>query len=459
MKWVTVECPGCRKPNMVDPSVTSELVCSHCDEKTLVVSTGTIGSLSGEILGENYQIEERIGQGGFGEVYRARDRLLQRLVAVKVLAQPTGPDTERSGRFLREAVTAAQITHPNVVHIYDVGSDPKRGLHYLVMEFVDGRNLKEKVEAEGPLGEGEVAAIGLQIARGLSAAHSQGIVHRDIKPGNIMEAREGGVKITDFGLARILQVDHATKTQTAGSVAYMPPEQFEGRPVDERADLYSFGATLYFLLSGKTPYPGVHDFNVMYNILSREATPLPDVAPGTSPAMWELIRDLIQKEPEKRPSGADEVIGRLESLLARDAASVRPCGSCGALNEPGVDFCSGCGKSLNARPTPPAASAPRASELDHTVKSAPVQKRKVSRHRVPLGWAGLAVGGLIILAGTIWGPSFLTSSPDPVLPEAEGPKSTAAVSTEGAELLRRGDFGSYLERGEEPLATQVGKLQ
>ena len=247
-KWVTVECPRCRKPNLVDPEATTELRCSHCDERTLVVSAGTIGSLTGETIGEIYRIEDRIGQGGFGEVYRARDERLQRIVAIKILSQPSTVEAEPAGRFLREAVTAAQITHPNVVHVYDVRTDPGRGLHYLVMEHVDGRDLGERVEADGPLDEGEVATIGLQIARGLAAAHERGIIHRDIKPSNVMEARDGSVKIMDFGLARVLQVDHATKTQTAGSVAYMPPEQFEGKTVDQRADIYALGATMYFLL-------------------------------------------------------------------------------------------------------------------------------------------------------------------------------------------------------------------
>ena len=400
MKWVTVDCPVCRKPNMVDPSATSELVCSHCKERTLVVSTGGVGSLTGELLGENYQVEERIGHGGFGEVYRARDRLLQRQVAVKVIAQPTDLDAARSGKFLREAVTAAQITHPNVVHVYDVGTDPKRGVHYLVMECVEGRDLKERVESEGPLPEELVTALGLQIARGLAAAHAQGIVHRDIKPGNVMETKDGGVKITDFGLAKILQVDQVTKTQTAGSVAYMPPEQFEGKVVDERADLYALGATLYYLLSGKTPYPGAHDFNVMYNILSRDPIPLPEVAPGVSEECWSLIRRLIEKDPDRRPSGAEEVIEELESLLSRSRSSVRPCASCGALNEAAAAFCVGCGKDLGPTVAAPPGPPPVAVDDDRTVVSGPVTPRKVTARRSWRGGAILvvALGGLSALA-------------------------------------------------------------
>ena len=209
---------------------------------------------SGTLLSERYEIKERIGSGGMADVYRAVDTRLNRLIAVKVLKSEFSNDKSFISRFKNEAKSAAGLSHPNIVSVYDVGDD--KGFHYIVMELVEGITLKKFIEKKGRLEVREAVGISIQIAQGMEAAHEHGIIHRDIKPQNIMISRDGKVKVADFGIAKVVSSD--TYTQNAvGSVHYLSPEQARGGYYDERSDIYSLGVTLYEMLTGQQNAKGL----------------------------------------------------------------------------------------------------------------------------------------------------------------------------------------------------------
>src|ERR1043165_2804530 len=218
----------------------------------------------------HYEVLQVLGKGGFGIVYRAFDDTLQRVVAVKVMAPLLAATSPARKRFLREARTSAQVRHENVVQVYEVGEQP---LPYLAMEFIPGETLQQRLDRTGPLDVSETLRIGRQIAEGLAAAHATDLIHRDIKPGNVLlEGGQHKVKITDFGLART--ADDASMTQSgmiAGTPMYMAPEQALGQTLDQRADLFSLGSVLYQMVSGRPPFRA----NTTVAILQRVATDTP----------------------------------------------------------------------------------------------------------------------------------------------------------------------------------------
>ena len=219
------------------------------------------------ILGNRYQIIRKIGDGGMAFVYEAKDKLLNRTVAVKVLRPEFVDDEEFLKKFKREAEAVASLSHPNIVNVYDVGEDGK--VHYIVMEYIDGQNLKDIIKNEGTLDEYTALDITKQIAMALSAAHKKGIVHRDIKPHNILISNEGRiVKVADFGIAKA--VSNSTMTNIGsiiGSVHYFSPEQAKGNSVNATADLYSLGIVLYEMIIGRVPFRGDSPISVSYTHL------------------------------------------------------------------------------------------------------------------------------------------------------------------------------------------------
>ena len=209
----------------------------------------------GETIDERYELEELVGTGGMSSVYRAHDTLLERYVALKVLHDQYMADDDFVERFKREARAVAQLSHPNIVTVIDRGEDD--GHQYIVFEYIDGENLKECVVRKGRLSVREALELALQVARGLAFAHGQGIVHRDVKPQNVLLNGDGEAKVTDFGIARTLTVDGVTQTGTVmGTSNYIAPEQASGQPVDVQTDVYSLGVVLYELLAGDVPFPG-----------------------------------------------------------------------------------------------------------------------------------------------------------------------------------------------------------
>lgn len=270
----------------------------------------------------HYEILEVVGKGAFGTVLRAFDEKLERVVAIKVLAPEMAATSPARKRFLREARTSAAVRHENVVAIYAVEDEPTP---HLVMEFIPGKTLQQRLDEQGPLDLGDVLSLGKQIADGLAAAHAEGLIHRDIKPGNIL--LEGGmderVKITDFGLART--ADDASMTQSgvvAGTPMYMAPEQALGHKLDQRADLFSLGSVLYQMISGRAPFRAPTTMAVLMRVTEDAPRPIPEIIPEVPEWMCELIGHLHAKNPEERYGSAKEV-GELLAQCAGDLQAGR----------------------------------------------------------------------------------------------------------------------------------------
>ena len=226
----------------------------------------------------HYRIVEKLGEGGMGFVYRAEDVKLGREVALKFLPPEWTRDTEARARFLHEAQAAASLSHPNICTVYEI--DEAEGHTFIAMEVVEGESLKNRI-ARGPMKIHEAVIAALEIAQGLAAAHARGIVHRDIKPENVMVTAEGRPKLMDFGLAMSRSRIRLTRTgTTTGTVAYMSPEQSRGEEVDRRTDIWSFGAMLYEMLTGRLPFRGDHDQAVIHAILNDEPEPITALRTG-----------------------------------------------------------------------------------------------------------------------------------------------------------------------------------
>jgi serine/threonine protein kinase/tetratricopeptide (TPR) repeat protein len=275
----------------------------------------------------HYRILDKLGEGGMGVVYRAQDTRLDRMVALKLLpahlaAMPTARD-----RFVNEARAASSLNHPNVAIVYDVGEVEAQS--FIAMELVEGETLKARLQRDRMDVE-QVRAIGIQIAEGLGAAHRQGIVHRDIKPDNLLLTPSGGVKIMDFGIARIAD---STLTRTGamiGTVAYMSPEQVLGEKIDHRSDLWSLGVVLYEMLTGQLPFWRGTDPATLYDILNNEPVPVETLRPDTPVALRSLVHQLLQKDPGRRFASFTEVIPQLRPA-APDAPTEVPAKSIAVL--------------------------------------------------------------------------------------------------------------------------------
>ncbi|HHT74361.1 MAG TPA: Stk1 family PASTA domain-containing Ser/Thr kinase [Firmicutes bacterium] len=267
----------------------------------------------GEKLVNRYEILEKVGDGGMALVYRAKDTLLNRIVAVKVLRDQFSTDMEFVERFRREAQSAASLSHPNVVNIYDVGQTDTA--HFIVMEYVQGENLSAVIREKGALSEHFVVSVSLQIARALSHAHQHGIVHRDIKPHNILITQEGQVKVTDFGIAQAMSAANLTQTGVVlGSVHYFSPEQARGVNVTSSSDLYSLGVVMYEMLTGRQPFRGDTPIAIALKQIQENPVPLRQHLPELNRSLEQLVMRLMAKEPSQRPQDADEVARALQRI-------------------------------------------------------------------------------------------------------------------------------------------------
>lgn len=290
------------------------------------------------ILGGRYSLEEKRGGGGTALVYRGRDSLLNRTVAVKVLNASLTSDDEFVAKFRREAQAAASLSNPHVVGIYDVGEDD--GTYYIVMEYVEGKTLKQHIEDRKTLSESEVVDISMQICEALRHAHRHGVIHRDIKPHNILLTRDGQVKVADFGLARATTTATLTESDSLmGSVHYMSPEQARGGFTSERSDIYSLGVVMYEMLTGTTPYSGDSMFSVAIKHLQETPKPLREHNPEVSEALALIVERAMSKEQANRYQSAEEMLADLAELpgaaeqLARRGGSLRGSGEL-VLREP-----------------------------------------------------------------------------------------------------------------------------
>lgn len=269
---------------------------------------GTLTRLpqEGIVLAERYELIEKIGAGGMAEVYLARDNVLGREVAVKMLLGQHATDPHFIERFRREAQNAASLNHPNVVSVYDTGADD--GLYFIVMEYVDGTTLREIIREEGPLLGERVAEVGADVCAGLSFAHAHGIVHRDVKPANIMVNPAGVVKVADFGIARAVSGDTVTQTaMVLGTAQYFSPEQAQSAGVDARSDIYSLGCVLYEMLTRQVPFTGSSPIAIAYKHVKEAPVLLSRLNPDVSPEMESIVMKALAKHPDNRYQSATEM--------------------------------------------------------------------------------------------------------------------------------------------------------
>jgi serine/threonine protein kinase len=270
----------------------------------------------GELIAERYELQELVGTGGMSSVYRAHDRLLERDVAIKVLHEQFTADGEYVERFRREARAVAQLSHPNIVTVIDRGEQDDR--QFIVFEYVDGENLKALVAREGPLPEREAIELALQVARALGFAHEQGLVHRDVKPQNVLLNDGHEAKVTDFGIARSLDVQGGlTQTGTVmGTSDYIAPEQARGSRVDAQSDIYSLGTVLYELLTGEVPFAGDNFVAVAMQHINQPPPSVRERRPELSPCVDEVVQRAMAKEPRDRFRSMEELCGALNDCLA-----------------------------------------------------------------------------------------------------------------------------------------------
>jgi eukaryotic-like serine/threonine-protein kinase len=274
-----------------------------------------------DVFSNRYEIQRGIARGGMAEVYLARDQLLDRPVAVKVLFAEYARDPSFVERFRREAQSAAGLNHPNIVAIYDWGQE--RGTYFIVMEYVRGRSLRDVVQVNGAFSARRTAEIGAEIAGALEFAHRNGVVHRDVKPGNVLLTADGDIKVTDFGIARADTSEALTQTGAVmGTATYFSPEQAQGLPVDGRSDVYSLGVVLYEMVTGAPPFTGESPVAVAYKHVREDPDPPSGRAPDLPPDLEHIILTAMAKDADSRYQTAEE----LRTDLLRFARGQPPLG-------------------------------------------------------------------------------------------------------------------------------------
>lgn len=266
----------------------------------------------GVIIGERYEIISRVGSGGMADVYKSMDHKLNRMVAVKILKAEFRQDTGFIGKFTKEAQAAAGLSHPNIVSVYDVGED--RGLYYIVMELVEGITLKNYIMKKGKLSVKEATSIAVQVSLGLEAAHNQGIIHRDVKPQNIIISTDGKVKLSDFGIAKATNSNTIT-ANVMGSVHYSSPEQVRGGFSDAKSDIYSLGITMYEMVTGRVPFDGDTTVSIAIKHLQEEIIPPSRYTPDLPYSLEQIILKCTQKNPDRRYADMGELIEDLKRSL------------------------------------------------------------------------------------------------------------------------------------------------
>src|SRR3954449_9574805 len=273
----------------------------------------------GTLISERYRLDEKIGSGGMSSVYRAFDPTLERWVAIKLMHRDISQDPDQLERFRREARAVARLNHPHLVTVIDAGEDD--GTPYIVFEYVEGETLKDRIKRCGRLPVAEAVAYAIEIGRALSAAHAQRLVHRDVKPQNVLIDGEGRAKVTDFGIARSLEAKGLTATgRVLGTTDYVSPEQAMGEDVDERSDVYSLGVVLYEMLTGEVPFQAETQVGV---VMKHVNEPMPDVQakrPEVSAVVASVVDRATTKDPRDRYNTVAEMVRDLEQTLEVEAA-------------------------------------------------------------------------------------------------------------------------------------------
>lgn len=301
-------------------------------------------------VNDTYQIVRKLGEGGYGAVYEATDITLRRRVAVKVMLPSRAKNREYVAKFLREARTAAQLSHPNVVAVHGVGFDANHKVHFLAMEFVEGRTLHDVLQERGPLPPEEAIEYIVQSCRGLAAAHERNIIHRDIKPGNLMITPAGTIKIADFGLAKVYD-PNADQSTVIGTPYFMPPEQFEGKAKDGRTDIYALGVTFYYMLTMERPHGGSGPAQILLSIMTKDPKSILAYRPELPEGLWPIVNRMIHRDLGTRYGDCRDIIRDLENLLGTtddedDDLERIYCPDCGASNDMEAAACTSCSASL-----------------------------------------------------------------------------------------------------------------
>ncbi|HEX6702066.1 MAG TPA: protein kinase [Gaiellaceae bacterium] len=284
----------------------------------------------GEVIGGRYELDELVGSGGMSSVYRARDTLLERDVALKILHEHYTADDEYVERFRREARAVAQLSHPNIVTVIDRGEE--EGRQFIVFEYVDGKTLKECLEKDGPMAVRRALELAIQVARGLAFAHDNGLVHRDVKPQNVILNGDGQAKVTDFGIARSLEVQGVTRSGTVlGTSSYIAPEQASGGDVEPATDVYSLGVVLFELLTGHVPFTGESFVSVAMQHVTEPPPSVLDLRPDVPVRLANAVDRALAKDPADRYASMHDFASELEACLAalgtepgEDATLIQP---------------------------------------------------------------------------------------------------------------------------------------
>jgi serine/threonine-protein kinase len=410
----------------------------------------------------HYKLFEKLGSGGMGEIYKAEDTRLHRMVAVKVLSPSLSADPERRKRFLQEAQAASALNHPNIITVFDIVADGDT--QCIVMEYVDGKTLRD-ITPPGGLNVPQALQYAVQMAGALSVAHTAGIIHRDLKPSNVMVTNSGLVKILDFGLAKFMErlanspddptiaQDELTREGSIiGTVSYMSPEQAEGKKVDARSDIFAFGSVLYELLTGKRAFEGTSGISTLSAILRDEVKPIYEIAPDVPPLLEQIVLRCLQKDPDARWPSMKQVEGALTTLQRQLDPGGEIAAALSSTNIPAAPAVSGAPSvavpppavppsppptgarpsAPSAAPRPPAAAKP-ATAKPVTAKPAAAKSPAAARKSSPMAIVWALLGVLLIgSAGFGWWWTHRKSLPPPPslpaqtqAPEPEKPSPVA----------------------------------
>jgi serine/threonine-protein kinase len=358
-----------------------------------------------QLFADRYRLERRLGVGGMATVQLAFDTRLERYVAVKLLAEHLAEDSAFVSRFRREALAAARLVHPNIVQVFDFGSEASSGRQFIVMEFVDGHSCAEILRDRGPLGPRDAVDILTQACRGLDYAHRNGVVHRDVKPGNLLRNTDGVVKLADFGIAKAAEQSDITKVGSVlGTAAYLSPEQARGEPAGPASDLYALGVVAYQLMANRLPYEAASLTDLARLQESGDPEPLDDLNRDVPPSLAEAVRHALARNPAHRYADAAEMEDALRDGLAGVAPPVEDLESTRALPATEATRMITGTRQTGAMPAPRRRLQPIEDEPRRTPPPRPAPRRAAPPQRRERGGAGKWVAlvlAILVIAGAI----------------------------------------------------------